>query len=210
MIGPTWNPMLLVISAPSGAGKTTLCERLAAEFDSIVYSVSCTTRKPRIGEIDGMNYHFLDEEEFMRRKENGEFLEYANVHGFWYATPRQGVLQALQSGKDVIMDLDVQGAASVREYLRKVAPNDPLRRVHVDVFIAPPSMEDLQLRLFGRGKDDVEVISRRLEEAEEEMSRWEEFQYMILNDRLDVSYDALRSIFLAAHHRVVKNGGKHG
>jgi len=199
---------MMVVSAPSGAGKTTLCERLASEFPTIVYSVSCTTRKPRIGEIDGKNYTFVSEEEFQRRIEASVFLEYARVHGAWYGTPRDRLRAALMEGHDVIMDLDVQGAASVRGFIQQAAGSDPLKQSYVDVFIAPPSIEDLQLRLFGRGKDDAEVITRRLEEAREELGRWREYQYVILNDRLDDSYDALRAIFLAEHHRVRAEEGE--
>jgi guanylate kinase len=202
MIHPVWKPILLVVSAPSGAGKTTLCERLQAEFPSVVYSVSCTTRKPRVGEVHGKSYYFLSDEEFRRHVEAGNFLEHANVHGYLYGTLRQAVADALANQKDVLMDLDVQGADSVRACVRRAAPGDPLKSSYVDVFIAPPSMEDLQLRLFGRGQDEAEVISRRLQQAAAEMNRYREYQYLILNDRLEASYDALRAIFIAEHHRI--------
>jgi guanylate kinase len=192
----------MAISAPSGAGKTTLCDRLTSEFPSIVYSVSCTTRPPRVGEVDGRSYRFMGGDEFAALRDKGEFLESALVHGHWYGTPRKGVLEALEKGCDVLMDIDVQGAASVRAHVENAPAGDPLKRAFVDVFIAPPSMEDLQLRLFGRGKDDADVISRRLEKAAVEMERAGEFQYLVLNDRLEESYDALRAVFLAEHHRV--------
>ncbi len=209
MTDRAWQPILMVVSAPSGAGKTTLCDRLAAEFAKVTYSISCTTRKPRLGEIDGTNYHFLTGEEFAARRERGAFLESACVHGYWYGTLREEVLEALSRGHDVLMDLDVQGAQSVRDYVRQAGVRDPLKRRHVDVFIAPPSIEDLKRRLRGRGQDDAEVIRRRLERAEAERRHAHEFDYLILNDRLDDSYDALRSVFLAEHHRTAGKGEEH-
>jgi guanylate kinase len=205
---PAHKPLLIVISAPSGAGKTTLCERLRGEFPSIAYSVSCTTRPPRVGEINGKNYHFIDEDAFQARLEEGHFLEHAVVHGHRYGTPRDDVLKALDNGHDVIMDIDVQGAAQVRAALAGRDPEDPLRQAYVDIFIAPPSIEDLQLRLFGRGKDDADVISRRIEKAEAEMAHWREYQYLVFNDRIEEAYDTLRSIFLAEHQRVQRMGGE--
>jgi guanylate kinase len=202
MIRDTWPPILMIVSAPSGAGKTTLCDRLAAEFPSIVYSVSCTTRPPRVGEVDGRSYHFLTEERFEERRDAGELLEYANVHGHWSGTLRSVVTEALTSGRDVLMDIDVQGAGNVRSCVKDLPADDPLADAYVDVFIAPPSIQDLQLRLFGRGKDDADVISRRMEEAEAQLARAHEYQYLVVNDKLDESYDALRAVFLAEHQRI--------
>ena len=197
------RPLLLVISAPSGGGKTTLCERLMAEFDhSMTYSVSCTTREPREGEVDGTDYHFLSEGEFARRVEGGEFLEYAVVHGHRYGTLKRTLEEAVRSGRDILMDLDVQGVQQIRERLAACPPEDPLRRGFVDVFISAPSLEVLRKRLQGRGKDAAEVIERRLQMAEREMAHWREYQYLIINDRLDVSYDALRAVVIAEHRRI--------
>jgi len=204
MMNSSWPPVLMIVSAPSGAGKTTLCDRLGAEFPSIAYSVSCTTRPPREGEVDGRSYHFLTEEAFAERREAGDLLEYANVHGHWYGTPRDAVMQALESGRDVVMDIDVQGAADVRASVQNLPDNHPLARAYADVFIAPPSIQDLQLRLFHRGKDDPDVIARRMQEAEAQLARAHEYDYVIVNDKLDESYDALRAVFLAEHHRVLR------
>ncbi len=192
----------MVVSAPSGAGKTTLCDRLITEFDSITYSVSCTTRAPREGEIDGKSYYFLAQEEFDERVRNGEFLEHAVVHGNHYGTLKETVHEALAAGRDVLMDIDVQGAEQIREFVHEDSGNDWIRDIYVDIFIAPPSMHDLQLRLWGRGKDEQDVIQRRLVRAQEELQCWKDYQYVIVNDRIDDSYHALRCILFAERHRV--------
>lgn len=194
------RPLLIVVSAPSGAGKTTLCERLLAEFESIVYSVSCTTRAPREGEEDGVNYHFLDRATFEGRVAAGEFLEHATVHGNYYGTLRSTVLDAFARGKHVLMDIDVQGAIQIRQRLRAAAADDPLRCGFLDVFIAAPSIDILHKRLVARAKDSAETIARRVERAREEMEHWREYRFLIVNDRLDASYDALRAIFIAEQH----------
>lgn len=195
------KPLLMIVSAPSGAGKTTLCDRLVAEFDCITYSVSCTTRAPREGEIDGVSYHFLSQDTFQERHANGEFLEHAVVHGNHYGTLKASVRASLEAGQDVLMDIDVQGAQQIRAYLQDGPDNEWIQDIYCDVFIAPPSMEDLQLRLWGRGKDDEAVIQRRLERAREELTCWVDYQYVIVNDRLDESYATLRSILLAERHK---------
>lgn len=193
--------LLIVVSAPSGGGKTTLCERLLAEFHQMIYSVSCTTRPPREGEVDGRDYFFITEEEFDKRVKAGEFLEYATVHGYRYGTLRRFIERGFATGRDVLMDIDVQGATQIRQRLRALSPQDPLRRGFVDVFIAPPSIEVLRKRLYLRGKDSDEVIERRIRQAEEELRHFKEYQYVIVNERLDAAYDALRSIVIAEHHR---------
>lgn len=204
MIALTRTPLLLIVSAPSGAGKTTLCDRLVAEFDNVSYSVSCTTRKPREGEIDGVNYSFLTESEFQRHVDAGDFLEHALVHGNHYGTLKESVQASLREGRDVLMDIDVQGAAQIRNYVAEGADNEWIRDIYVDIFIAPPSMKDLQLRLRGRGKDDEAVIARRLERAREELERWRDYQYVIVNDRIEDSYATLRSILFAERQRVIR------
>jgi guanylate kinase len=197
------RPLLLVVSAPSGAGKTTLCERLLGEFDSILYSVSCTTRPPREGEVDGREYFFLNEAEFHERIARGEFLEYANVHGAMYGTLQRYITDGFAQGKDVLMDIDVQGAAQIRSAIFSGAQPHPLRRAYVDVFIAPPSIDVLKKRLHLRGKDDHAVIERRVKEAENELAHWGAYQYLVVNDRIDAAYDALRSIVVAERHRIL-------
>ena len=197
MIPITKQNILLVISAPSGAGKTTLCDRLMDRVPGIQYSVSCTTRPPRDGEKDGEAYHFLTEAEFEERLNNNEFIEHARVYGHYYGTLREHVVSALASGHDVLLDLDVQGAAILRETVRQADEDDPLRRAYVDLFIAPPSLEILEQRLTKRGKDLPDVIERRMQNALEEISHWREYRYVLINDDLDESYDALRSIVVA-------------
>jgi guanylate kinase len=203
MIDTPVRSLLLVVSAPSGAGKTTLCDRLLAEFHaSMIYSVSCTTRAPREGEVDGREYFFLSDEHFRRKLAAGEFIEHADVHGHLYGTLKRFIDKGFSSGRDVLMDIDVQGAAQIRNYIRAAPANDPIKSAFVDVFIGPPSMDILRKRLQGRGKDAQEVIERRLRQAEAEMAHWQDYRYYILNDRLDSSYDALRSILIAEHHRI--------
>jgi len=201
MIAAVHRALLLVVSAPSGAGKTTLCHRLMTEFPSIRYSISCTTRAPRAGERDGHDYHFLSERDFEVRRAAGEFLEYACVHDHWYGTLRQPVREALAAGGDVIMDIDVQGAATLRAGIRERL-DDPLHDAYVDVFIAPPSLDSLRDRLQARGQDAPDVIARRLKNAENEMARWREYRYLVVNDQLDAAYDQLRAIVLAERCRV--------
>jgi len=195
------RPVLLVVSAPSGAGKTTLCERLLDEFPALRYSVSCTTRSPREGERDGVDYSFLSVGEFERRVARGDFLEHAVVHGNHYGTPRRHIEEAFAAGRDVLMDIDVQGAAQIRDLLSRADAADPLRAAFVDVFIAPPSIDVLRQRLAARGTDSADTIARRMAQAVGEMERRGEYRYVIVNDLLDVSYDALRSILIAERHR---------
>ena len=186
--------LLIVVSAPSGAGKTTLCERLLAGHPDLAYSISCTTRPPRGQEQDGREYYFLTVEEFRRRLANGEFLEHAQVHGHLYGTLRSEVDARLRSGHSVLMDIDVQGAAQIRRALPGLPPDDPIRRGFVDVFIAPPSLEALRQRLVGRGEDDASTIERRLRNAEGEMNRSGEYRHVVVNDRLDRAHAELEAV----------------
>ncbi|NKB25724.1 MAG: guanylate kinase [Kiritimatiellae bacterium] len=205
MISLENTTLLCVISAPSGAGKTTLCERLLAEFDQLNYSVSCTTRPPRPGEENGKDYYFISETEFHERIQQGDFLEYASVHGYQYGTLKSQVLQGIETGKDVLMDLDVQGAFRLRRTLHANQEDALLKQSYADIFIAPPSIETLEKRLRSRGKDPKDVIGRRLDRAEKECARWSEYRYLIVNDDLETSYNILRSILIAEHHRVRKS-----
>ncbi|MCD7982975.1 MAG: guanylate kinase [Desulfovibrio sp.] len=178
----------LVLSAPSGAGKTTLIKRLLAEFPHFGYSVSCTTRRPRQGEVHGKDYFFLSREEFERRRAEQSFAEWAEVHGNFYGTPLAPVKEMLRQGQDVLFDIDVQGAAQLKLTLEEAA----------FAFILPPSMAELERRLRGRGLDDEETIQRRLNNARREMleTRW--YDALVVNDDLDAAYDALRAVYLAA------------
>jgi guanylate kinase len=195
------RPLLLVVSAPSGAGKTTLCDRLLADNPSMVYSISCTTRAPRGDERDGREYHFVSMDEFERRVARGEFIEHAVVHGNRYGTLRQTVEEALADGKDVLMDIDVQGAASIRKAAQGGA--GLLKNGYIDVFIAPPSLEALESRLTGRGEDAPEVIEQRLKNARVEMAQWRDYQYLVINDQLDRAYAELRAVVMAEHCRIL-------
>ena len=178
----------LVLSAPSGAGKTTLVQRLLRAFPLLGYSVSCTTRQPRQGEVDGKDYIFISREEFEQRRAEGYFAEWAEVHGNFYGTPLAPVKEKLRLGQDLIFDIDVQGAAQLKLSLTEA----------VFVFILPPSMTELERRLRSRGLDDEKTIERRLANAQQEIlaARW--YDALVVNDNLDVAYDELRAVFVAA------------
>ena len=194
------RPLLIVVSAPSGAGKTTLCDRLREARPETIYSVSCTTRAPRGDEVDGRNYHFLSSVDFERRVAAGEFLEHAVVHGHLYGTLRQTVVDSLTAGRDVLMDIDVQGAAAIRRAAWE--GEGILKQSYVDVFIAPPSIEVLSERLHRRSEDAPDVIARRLKNAVAEMARWREYRYLVINDDLKRAYTELSAIVTAEHCRI--------
>ena len=177
----------LVICAPSGAGKSTLVGRLTAEFP-MEFSISCTTRKPRGNEQDGVDYIFLDRETFIDRRGLGYFAEWAEVHGNFYGTPLKPVQDRLAKGKDMLFDIDVQGAAQLSLSL-------PEARF---VFILPPSLDELERRLRGRGTDTEEAIRLRLANARTEIMSSHWFDPIIVNDDLDTAYDQLRSFYLAS------------
>lgn len=175
---------LFIITAPSGAGKTSLVRALLAADSQIQLSVSYTTRKPRPGEVDGVDYHFVDEAQFLHMLGDSDFLESAEVHGARYGTSQTRVDTALEAGTDVVLEIDWQGAAQVR-FLYPQA---------VSVFILPPSMEELQQRLTNRGQDSGEVIARRFAAAREEMSHVEEFDYVTINDKFEEALEDLQAI----------------
>jgi len=172
------NALLVVISAPSGAGKTTVCQQLLAASPRLTRVVTCTTRPARPGEQDGVDYHFLDAAEFDRRVREGAFLEHATVYGHRYGTLRQEVLDKLRSGRDVLLTVDVQGAATIRA---RAAENPELQRALVTVFLTPPSLAVLEQRLRGRGTDTEEVIQRRLGVARREIAQWNCFDYLLIS-----------------------------
>ncbi|MGQ9661697.1 MAG: guanylate kinase [Kiritimatiellia bacterium] len=188
------RPLLIVISAPSGAGKTTLCDRLRADYPELAYSISCTTRPRRGNEKNGREYYFLSEEEFERKVQTGEFLEHARVHGYRYGTPVEPIRAALRVGRSVLLDIDVQGAEQLRARIRAAGPGDPLGGALVDIFVDPPSLEELKRRLERRGLDTAETIERRLKNAEREMQRAASFRYRIVNDNLEEAYHQLKRI----------------
>lgn len=191
------RPLLIVVSAPSGCGKSTLCDRLVAEFPRIVYSVSCTTRAPRGEEEDGKHYFFLTKKEFKERAKNGEFLEHAKVHGNFYGTLEDTVLYAMEEGNHVLLDIDVQGVKQLRASLARLDPRHPVRRGFTDVFISPPSMEELERRLRARGTDEEKVILKRMENAQIEMDASKEYSFQIVNDDLDKAYEELKIVALS-------------
>ena len=194
------KPLLLVISAPSGAGKSSLCNRLAEKFPEMVYSISCTTRAPRGSEQNGVHYHFLSEKEFCARIAAGDFLEHALVHGNRYGTLKQTVYDALAQGRDIIMDIDVQGAEQIRRACAALPDDDVIKKSFIDIFIAPPSMEELRRRLCGRSTDSAEVIERRMRNAHEEMKHQPHYQYTVINDVFEKTVDELVEIITRGHH----------
>jgi guanylate kinase len=185
--------ILFVISAPSGAGKTTLVEafRQTPEF---VYSVSCTTRPARTGEIEGEDYHFLRESDFLARVQAGEFLEYAEVHGHYYGTLRNPVLNNLKNGVDVLIDIDTQGAA-VRN-----CDDEFIRQALADVFIMPPNLEELQRRLIKRGTETPKQVELRLMNAAREMELWRDYRYTIISQSVEEDLEKFRHIMGAERY----------
>jgi guanylate kinase len=186
------TPILLVVSAPSGAGKTTLCNYLVQRHDNLDYTTSHTTRAPRRGEVDGREYHFVDHATFAAMRDAGEFLESAEVHGNLYGTARASVRDALAAGKDVLVDVDIQGAASLRA--------DPQLRP-ITVFVLPPSIEVLEKRLRARAQDSDQVIARRMENAVQEIEAADAFDYWVVNGVLEVAHTALESILIVRSGR---------
>jgi guanylate kinase len=193
--------MLLVVSGPSGSGKTTLCRRLA-DAGEARYSISCTTRTSRPGEMDGRDYHFLSRAEFERRLAAGDFLEYAEVHGNLYGSLKSEVLSHLGAGFDVVMDIDVQGAEQVRH-----CPDPDIRRAFVDLFVMPPSGEELHARLSGRGTDSEETIALRMANALDEMSHWEKYTYVLHSSTREEDYARFLALVTAERLRVSRIRG---
>ncbi len=190
----TRSGILFVISAPSGAGKTTLCDALRQTRD-FVYSVSCTTRPPRAGEIDGEDYHFLSEEDFLRRMGAREFLESAKVHEHYYGTLRIPICTSLENGVDVLIDVDTQGAAAIRHF------EDPfIRQTLCDVFIMPPDLDELCRRLTKRGTESAAQIELRLINAAREMELWRDYRYTIISKSMEEDLQKFRNIMGAERY----------
>ena len=190
--------LMLVLSSPSGAGKTTLARLLLENDQSITMSVSVTTRAARKGEVDGEDYIFVDQDEYDRRVAAGEFLEHAQVFDYSYGTPSKAVHDALESGLDVLFDIDWQGT----QQLMQSAPNDLVK-----VFLLPPSNAELERRLRGRGKDPEEVVRSRMEQASTEISHWAEYDYVIINDEVSESLTKLQAILVAERQRRSRQTG---
>jgi guanylate kinase len=190
----TRTGILFVISAPSGAGKTTLCDALRQTRD-FVYSVSCTTRLPRAGEIEGEDYHFLSEKDFAAQVEAGDFLEHASVHGRYYGTLRKPLIANLENGVDVLIDVDIQGAAAIRAF-----DNSTIRQALCDVFIMPPDLEELRRRLTKRGTETQEQIEVRIVTAAREMELWRDYRYTIISKSMEEDLQKFRNIMGAERY----------
>jgi guanylate kinase len=190
---------LYIISAPSGAGKTSLVKALLERIDGVAVSVSHTTRAPRPGEVNGVDYHFVDQQTFERMVDNGEFLEHARVFGNYYGTCRATLLERLEAGEDVILEIDWQGARQVFEAFPQA----------VKVFILPPSRAALRERLTGRGQDSEEVIERRMADAVSEMRHHDEYHYLIFNDDFDTALADLLALFRALRLRSEAQRARH-
>jgi len=195
---PVRRGLMLVLSSPSGAGKSTLSRLLLQEDRDLSLSISVTTRPRRPSEVDGVHYHFIDPARFKAMRERGELLEWAEVHGNLYGTPRGPVETALASGDDVLFDIDWQGTRQIAEAM----PNDIVR-----IFVLPPSMAELRARLERRAEDGVDVIGRRLANARTEIGHWQEYEYVIVNDDLQRSLVMARTILAAERQKRSRQPG---
>jgi guanylate kinase len=190
---------LYIVSAPSGAGKTSLVSKLVELDSHIKVSVSSTTRPSRNGEVDGVNYHFLSVAQFEAKIAEGDFLEHAQVFDNYYGTSKSAVEEQLKAGKDVILEIDWQGAQQVRKLIPQA----------ISIFILPPSLEELQRRLTSRGTDSEEVIARRMRDAVNEMSHYHEFDYIVINNHFETALKQLHSIFQAGRLTQAKQVQQH-
>ncbi|MEO6338664.1 MAG: guanylate kinase [Caulobacteraceae bacterium] len=189
--------LMLVISSPSGAGKTSLSRRLLMDHPKLQLSISCTTRPPRAGEKEGREYHFVDHAQFKRMVADDAFLEWAEVHENCYGSPRAPAMAALEAGKDVLFDIDWQGARQVA----LLGGDDVVR-----VFVLPPSMGELRRRLYARAEDAHDVIERRLARAKGEIAHWDEYDYVVVNEDFDRAYASISHIYYAAKSRRMRPG----
>lgn len=185
--------LLIILSSPSGAGKSTLANRLRKWDPEIRFSVSATTRAQREGEIDGEDYHFVGEAEFKSLVSSGGMLEHAHVFGNFYGSPKAAVEEAISAGRDVLFDVDWQGAQQIR--------NSELGQHTLSLFLLPPSITELHRRLVGRGLDSPEVIARRMQKSWDEISHWDAYDYVLINDDLDATEEKLKAIVTAARLR---------
>ena len=190
----------LIVSGPSGAGKTTVCRQLLDLESDVHFSVSCTTRPPRAGEQDGLDYYFLTHDEFEKRIAADAFLEHAEVHGHLYGTLRQETAAFINEGRDVLLDIDVQGARQVRRQLG----DDVLARCAVFVFLGPPSFAEMERRLRRRATDAESDIQRRLDNARGELEHWRNYDFVVVNDRVEHAVTRLRAILAAARCAVTR------
>lgn len=185
--------ILIILSSPSGAGKSTLSKRVLEDDPDVSFSISATTRSPRPGEVDGKDYYFKTRDEFLSLVDNGEMLEHAKVFGNLYGSPLGPVEAAISDGKDVLFDVDWQGGQQIR--------NSRLKESVVSIFVLPPSIAELESRLRNRGQDSDEVIDGRMEQSQSEISHWAEYDYVLINDNVDMAEAKLQAILSAERLR---------
>ena len=190
------KPLLIIVSSPSGAGKTTLCKRLLAEFSDIRFSISHTTRIPRPNEVDGSDYFFTDKDTFDKMVDEEQFVEWAHVHGNRYGTSHGEIRSAAAQGVDLIFDVDYQGAQQIKS-------NYPDA---IGIFILPPSIDELKSRLNARGTETPESLEQRFKAALGEIAHYQEFDYLLVNDKVDTAYDRLRAILMSERIRISRTG----
>ena len=195
----TRRGLLIILSSPSGAGKTTLARRLMGWDETLRFSVSATTRAPRPGEEDGVHYHFVSEARFKKMVADGEMLEHAHVFGHFYGSPLEPVRQAIDAGRDVLFDVDWQGAEQIK--------HSALRDHVLSVFVLPPSIAELRRRLVERGQDAADVIAKRMLKSWDEISHWHGYDYVLVNDDLDTTYERLKTIIAAERLRQAQQPG---
>jgi guanylate kinase len=195
----TRRGLLIILSSPSGAGKSTLAKRLMTWDPTLRFSVSATTRQPRPGEVDGTDYHFMDEATFKHHVADGAMLEHAHVFGNFYGSPMGPVKSAIDDGRDVLFDIDWQGAQQIR--------NSVLGVYTLSIFILPPSITELRRRLITRGQDSDEVIGKRMQKSWDEISHWDGYDYVLVNDDLDATEERLKTIISAERMRRLQQPG---
>jgi guanylate kinase len=192
---------VLIISGPSGAGKSTICKCVMSNDSNLVFSISCTTRQPRKGEIDGIDYNFVSIEKFESLISNDAFIEYANVHGNYYGTLKSEIYRRIENGQDVLLDIDVQGALKIKE---SAADDEMLKKCTEYVFVAPPNGQVLEARLRGRQTDAENVIQKRLANSLKEIEMFSEYDYLIINDNVENAVKEFQSVLAALRNKIIR------